>query len=198
MTLVYDKESNVLRRHIPITIGMFAAICPFFTFAQTAPAPQLFAVCASQANLPTVYFSGVLQGTKQAFAGFQGGFTEFLAQHYTYKGVVACLPTNTAANAQNFITTRSTALRNAKKIVVDTGWTQGGRGCAGGEGCGTTGNCGFQCCQRRTERKRQQRGRRLSVDERSRQSFRDGCREWQQRLRRDARVGCQARRRGEQ
>jgi hypothetical protein len=125
MTLVYDKESNVLRRPIKITIGIFAAICPFLTFGQTATAPQLFAVCASQANLPTVYFSGVLQGTKQAFAGFQGGFTEFLAQHYAYKGIVACLPTNSAANAQNFINTRSTALRNAKKIVVGTGWTQG-------------------------------------------------------------------------
>jgi hypothetical protein len=125
MTLVYDRESNMLRRRIQITIGIFAALCPFFTFGQTAPAPQLFAVCASQANLPTVYFSGVLQGTKQAFAGFQGGFTEFLVQHYAYKGIVACLPTNSAANAQNFINTRSTALRNAKKIVVGTGWTQG-------------------------------------------------------------------------
>ena len=115
----------MLRRSIQLTIGFFAAMCPFFTFGQTAPAPQLFAVCASQANLPTVYFSGVLQGTKQAFAGFQGGFTEFLAQHYAYKGIVACLPTNSAANAQNFINTRSTALRNAKKIVVGTGWTQG-------------------------------------------------------------------------
>ena len=125
MTLVYDKESNVLRRPIKITIGISAAIFPFLAFGQTATAPQLFAVCASQANLPTVYFSGVLQGTKQAFAGFQGGFTEFLAQHYAYKGNVACLPTNSAANAQNFINTRSTALRNAKKIVVGTGWTQG-------------------------------------------------------------------------
>jgi hypothetical protein len=125
MTWVHDKESNVLRRLIQITIGIYAAICPFFAFGQTAPAPQLFAVCASQANLPTVYFSGVLQGTKQAFAGLQGGFTEFLAQHYAYKGNVACLPTNSAANAQNFINTRSTALRNAKKIVVGTGWTQG-------------------------------------------------------------------------
>ncbi|MGC2029608.1 MAG: hypothetical protein WA642_06290 [Steroidobacteraceae bacterium] len=115
----------MLRRPIKITIGISAAIFPFLAFGQTATAPQLFAVCASQANLPTVYFSGVLQGTKQAFAGFQGGFTEFLAQHYAYKGNVACLPTNSAANAQNFINTRSTALRNAKKIVVGTGWTQG-------------------------------------------------------------------------
>ena len=114
----------MLRRLITITMSIFAAICPFVTFAQTAAGPQLFAVCASQANLPTVYFSGVLQGTKQAFAGFQGGFTEFLAQHYAYKGIVACLPTNSAANAQNFINAQSTALRNAKKIVVGTGWTQ--------------------------------------------------------------------------
>jgi hypothetical protein len=95
-------------------------------FGQAKPAPQFFVVCASQANGPTVYLSGVLEGPATAFASFHTGFTEFLARRYAYKGGVACGPTNTAANAQKFIEVRSTALRNAKKIVVDTGWTEGG------------------------------------------------------------------------
>src|ERR1700692_213056 len=112
----------MLHRSFPFTIGIFAATYPFFA-SEAAPPAQFFVVCASQQNQPTIYFSGVLQGPATAVAGFQGGFTEFLAQRYAYKGVVACLPTNNAANAQNFINTRSTALHNAKKNVVDTGWT---------------------------------------------------------------------------
>lgn len=113
----------MLHRSFPFTIGIFAATYPFFAI-EAAPPAQFFVVCASQPNQPTIYFSGVLQGPATAVAGFQGGFTEFLAQRYAYKGVVACLPTNNAANAQNFMNTRSTALRNAKKNVVDTGWIQ--------------------------------------------------------------------------
>jgi hypothetical protein len=114
----------VLRRSLQIVTGIVAAACPCAIFGQ-APAAQLFVVCGSQPNQPTVYVSGVLQGTKEALPGFQSGFTEFLVQHYAYKGVVGCLPTNSAVNAQNFINTRSTALRNAKKTVVDTGWNPG-------------------------------------------------------------------------
>lgn len=114
----------MLRRSLQITMGIVAAACPCVTFGQ-APAAPLFVVCGSQQNQPTVYVSGVLQGTKAALPGFQSGFTEFLVQHYAYKGVVGCLPTNSAVNAQNFINTRSTALRNAKKTVVDTGWNPG-------------------------------------------------------------------------
>jgi hypothetical protein len=114
----------VLRRSLQIMMGIVAAACPCVIFGQ-APAAQLFVVCGSQQNQPTVYVSGVLQGTKAALPGFQSGFMEFLVQHYAYKGVVGCLPTNSAVNAQNFINARATALRNAKKTVVDTGWNPG-------------------------------------------------------------------------
>jgi hypothetical protein len=113
----------MLHRSFRSTISICAATYPFFA-SGAAPPAQFFVVCASQPNEPTIYFSAVLQGPATAVAGFQRGFTEFLAQRYAYKGVVACLPTNNAANAQNLINTRSSALHNAKKNVVDTGWTQ--------------------------------------------------------------------------
>jgi hypothetical protein len=124
MTLVQDKESKVLRKSLQITLGIVAAAYPCLMLGQ-APAAQLFVVCGSQQNQPTVYVSGVLQGTNAALPGFQSGFSAFLVQRYAYKGIVACLPTNSAVNAQNFINTRSTALRNAKKTVVNTGWNPG-------------------------------------------------------------------------
>jgi hypothetical protein len=124
MKLIQDEESKVLHKSLQITVVIVAAAWPCLTFAQ-APAAQIFVVCGSQQNQPTVYVSAVLQGTKAALPGFQSGFIEFLVQHYGYKGVVGCVPTNTAVNAQNFINTRSTALRNAKKTVVNTGWNPG-------------------------------------------------------------------------
>jgi hypothetical protein len=114
----------VLHRCLQLSLGSLAMLCPLLASGQAAQPPQFFAVCGSQVNLPTIYFSGVLQGPATAFAGFQAGFLAFLQQRYAYAGVVACLPTNKAVNAQNFINARSTALRNAKKIVVDTGWTE--------------------------------------------------------------------------
>lgn len=98
-------------------------ICPLTGLAQTAPR-ELFIVCGSQPNQPTVYFSAVLEGPATALQGFRNGFTSYLSQRYGYQGVVVCLPANTAANAQNAINQRSAALRNAKKTVVETGWTQ--------------------------------------------------------------------------
>jgi len=115
----------VFHRNIALTLVVLVA-CPAFAFGQAKPAPQLFVVCASQGNEPTVYFSGVLQGPATALASFRADFNAFLTQHYAYKGAVACGPTNTAANAQKFIEVRSTALRNAKKNVVDTAWAEAG------------------------------------------------------------------------
>jgi hypothetical protein len=100
--------------------------CPALVYGQAKPAPNFFVVCGSQPNEPTVYLSGVLEGPAAAFANFRTGFSEYLAQRYAYKGAVVCGPTNTAVNAQKFIETRSAALRNAKKNVVDTGWSQSG------------------------------------------------------------------------
>jgi hypothetical protein len=119
-----DGETNVLHKSAQLTVAFLAATCPIFAFGQAAQPPQFFVVCASQPNLPTVYFSGVLQGPAAALAGFRAGFTAFLAQGYAYSGAVSCSPTNSAVNAQNFITNYSTAYRKAKKNVVDTGWTE--------------------------------------------------------------------------
>ncbi|MGH3426346.1 MAG: hypothetical protein ACRDQZ_02025 [Mycobacteriales bacterium] len=92
----------------------------------TAPAspPQFFVVCGSQPNLPTIYYSGMLQGPASALQGFRAGFSEFLLQHYAYKGVVGCVPSNNAANLQTLVNNQTTALRKAKKNVVETSWTE--------------------------------------------------------------------------
>jgi hypothetical protein len=115
---------NVLRRTVPLSIAVLAAAGPSGAGAQAAPA-EYFAICGSQQNLPTVYFSGVLHGPATAFAGLRTQFTEYLAQHYAYKGPVGCLPAANALIALNAINAQSAALRKAKKIVIETGWTEG-------------------------------------------------------------------------
>ena len=114
----------MLHRSLRVAVTVFAVACSGYVFGQAAP-PQFFVVCGSQPNEPTVYFSGVLQGPATAFTGFRNGFSDFLSQHYSYKGAVGCLPARDAAQAQKFIADRSVALRNAKKNVVDTGWSEG-------------------------------------------------------------------------
>src|SRR6185369_16576593 len=104
----------------------FAAVGAVSTPAATpAAAPQYFVVCGSAPNQPTVYFSGVIQAQPAAFQQLRTGFADYLAQHFSYKGPVGCAPTNSAANAQKAAAAQSTALRNAKKNVVETGWTEG-------------------------------------------------------------------------
>ena len=105
----------------------FAAVGAVPTLA-AAPAatPQYFVVCGSAPNQPTVYFSAVIQAQPAAFQQLRTGFADYLAQHFSYKGPVGCAPTNSAANAQKAVAAQSTALRNAKKNVVETGWTEGG------------------------------------------------------------------------
>ena len=104
-----------------------AAVVALPTIAAAPPAPpQYFVVCASAPNLSTVYFSGITQAQPAAFQEVRTGFADYLAQHFSYKGAVACAPTNNLANAQKALEARSTALRNAKKNVVETGWTEGG------------------------------------------------------------------------
>ena len=105
----------------------FAAVVAVPTFAAAPPAaPQYFVVCGSAPNLPTVYFSGVIQAQPPAFQGLRTGFADYLAQHFSYKGPVSCAPTNSLANAQKAVAAQSTELRNAKKNVVETGWTESG------------------------------------------------------------------------
>ncbi len=90
---------------------------------QAAPA-QFFWVCYSGANQPNVYVSGVLQGPATAAAAFQVGFAQVLMQKYSYQGNARCVPSRTAINAQDDMNRRMAALRNAKKNVVETGWTE--------------------------------------------------------------------------
>jgi hypothetical protein len=82
-------------------------------------------VCASAFNLPTVYLSGIVEAQPTAFEQVRTGFAGYLAQHFSYKGAVACMPTNNLATAQKAVESRTTALRNTKKNVVNTGWTEG-------------------------------------------------------------------------
>ncbi len=111
------------RKYLVVMAGVLAGICVTRSGRAAAPA-ELFGVCGSQANLPTVYLSGVLQGPAAAIQGFRTGFAAYLAQQYAYHGIVVCAPTNSALNAMTFIARQSTALRNAKKIVIDTGWSE--------------------------------------------------------------------------
>lgn len=113
----------MLHRSLRIALIILAAARAASVWGQAAP-PQAFVVCGSQPNEPTVYFSGVLQGPATAFAGFRTGFSDYLTQHFAYKGAVGCVPSRDAAQAQKLLADRSTALRNAKKNVVDTGWTE--------------------------------------------------------------------------
>ena len=113
----------MVHTHPALFTRVAVLVWPFAALGAAAP-HDVFVVCGSQPNQPTVYFSGVLQGPATAIQGFQNGFTAFLGQNYSYKGPVGCLQANTAANAQNVLNTRSAALRNQKKNVVDTGWAE--------------------------------------------------------------------------
>jgi hypothetical protein len=113
----------VRARRLPSVIGFLFAASLITALAQGA-APPLFFVCGSQPTQQTIYVSGVLQGPATALAGFQTGFLQFLTTRFNYHGAVGCQPTNSVQNALNIITSRSAALRNAKKTVIDTGWTE--------------------------------------------------------------------------
>lgn len=107
-----------------LSIGLLAVICPPLCFGQAKPPPQIFGVCGSPGNLPTVYFSGVLQGPAASFQGFRSGFLAFLQQRYAYKGIVGCLPAKDAATAQNFINVMAAKIRNGKRTALETGWSE--------------------------------------------------------------------------
>jgi hypothetical protein len=131
----------VFRKHTHLTFGLtfLGLVLPAAGARGQAP-PQFYIVCSSQQNLPTVYMSGVMQGPAAAIQGFTAGFNQFLKQTYSYQGAVACVPGRTIANAQTFVQSRSTALRNLKKNVVETGWAESAPGLLGGGVAGTTTN----------------------------------------------------------
>ncbi|MBS0376853.1 MAG: hypothetical protein JSS29_00095 [Proteobacteria bacterium] len=101
---------------------------PALSAAAAAPAapPPFFMVCGSAPAFPTVYFSGVVQTQPASAQQVRNDFTAYLTQQYAYKGPVGCVPANSLVNAQKVITTQGTVLRNAKKNVVETGWSEGG------------------------------------------------------------------------
>lgn len=113
----------MLHRSLRFAATALAIVCCDSALGQAAPV-QSFVVCGSQPNEPTVYFSGVMVGPATAFNGFRTGFSDYLTQQHAYKGAVGCVPSRDAVQAQKLLTDRSTALRNAKKVVVDTGWTE--------------------------------------------------------------------------
>lgn len=114
----------MFRKAFPLTIAvLLVATCPLQATGQAAP-PQFVAICASQLNLPTIYVSGVLQGPVSSAASVRAAFTQFLAQRYGYKGGIGCAAAANAAAAEKMIQDRASALRNAKKNVIETGWAE--------------------------------------------------------------------------
>jgi hypothetical protein len=109
-----------------------------------AAAPQFFWVCYSSggATEPNIYVSGVLQGPATAAAAFRVGFVQALMQRYSYQGNAGCVPARTAINAQDDMNRRTAALRNAKKNVVATGWTEAAPAAASGAAPGASGTTG--------------------------------------------------------
>jgi hypothetical protein len=113
----------MLHRSAQVAVALFLALCPVLLSGQAAPR-EFYVVCTSQANLPTVYFSGTMQGPATALVQFRIAFAKFLMQSYSYQGAVDCAPSATAAISQQSLNTRVTALRRVNKSVVETGWTE--------------------------------------------------------------------------
>jgi hypothetical protein len=130
----------VFGKRIPLTLAsalLGVMLSATGARGQAAP-PQFYIVCSSQENLPNIYMSGILQGPATAIQTFTAGFTQYLHQSYSYQGGVACVPGRTIANAQTFVQSRTTALRNMKKNVIQTGWTQAAPGAPGAVGATAT------------------------------------------------------------
>ena len=132
----------MLRRIAQLSVGLLVAFCPMLLSGQAAQ-PQYYVFCAAQAppsapgGVATVYYSGIMQGTAANLTNFRTDFTQFLMQKYAYKGAAACAPRTTMADAQTMMTNQETAFRNAKRNVVETGWTEGGAGGILGGGSGS-------------------------------------------------------------
>ncbi len=121
----------MLRRTAQLSVALALLICPVLLSAQAAQ-PTLYVYCAAQAppqapgTPATVYFSGIMQTTAANLQNVRTGFAQFLMQRYAYRGAAACGPRNSMANAQTALNNESTAFRNAKRNVVETGWSAGG------------------------------------------------------------------------
>lgn len=107
-----------------LMLMLFCLLLPVREAQGQATVRQFYVVCSSAANQPTVYFSGILQGPATAVQSFRAAYLQFLTKSFSYQSGVACAPTNSAANAQTFMTNQANALRSAKKNVVLTEWTE--------------------------------------------------------------------------
>jgi hypothetical protein len=89
--------------------------------AGCAAAVTSYVVCsASDASI--AYVSAAFAVTDAKSASWVNGFTQFLAQKYSYQGGGVGCNNMSATNAPTFLKNRLAALRANKKQVVETGW----------------------------------------------------------------------------
>ena len=97
----------------------------------TPPAPAAppsvsvtsYTVCIAN-DASTAYVSAAFAVTTMDNPSWTNGFSQFLAQNYSYKGRVGCNNMD-AEHAPTFLKNRIAGLRANKKQVVETGWTYG-------------------------------------------------------------------------
>jgi hypothetical protein len=82
-----------------------------------------YAVCYSANNQSTVYLSSAFAVTAMDNPSWINGFTQFLAQKYSYQGGGVGCNNMTLNIATTSLKNRIAALRANKKQVVETGWT---------------------------------------------------------------------------
>ncbi len=82
-----------------------------------------YTVCYSANNQSTVYVSAAFAVTDAASPSWINGFTQFLAQKYSYQGGGVGCNNMSLNNAPTLLKNRIAALRANRKQVVETGWT---------------------------------------------------------------------------
>jgi hypothetical protein len=90
--------------------------------AGCGPVITSYTVC-SAGDASTAYVSAAFAVTDAKYLSWVNGFTEFLAQKYSYKGGGVGCNNMTLDKAPAFLKNRIAALRANKKQVVETGWT---------------------------------------------------------------------------
>ena len=81
-----------------------------------------YTVC-SAGDASTAYVSAAFAVTDAEYLSWVNGFTQFLAQKYSYQGGGVGCNNMTLNKAPTFLRNRIAALRANKKHVVETGWT---------------------------------------------------------------------------
>ena len=91
--------------------------------ASSTPVTSYTVCVASDAS--TAYVSAAFAVTAMDNPSWTNGFTQFLAQNYSYKGGGVGCNNMDAEHAPTFLKNRIAGLRANKKQVVETGWTYG-------------------------------------------------------------------------